>query len=94
MPLVLFEGIDGCGKETQIKLLREKFGSELIVFKYPTRNTPELNDYLEKKIEIESKELFNLFLKDIMVEQEKIRAALQMKKFVVLDRYIFSTIAY
>lgn len=91
--LLVFEGLDGVGKTIQIDLLKTKFPGALI-FKYPTRNTPELNDYLEKKIEIEPKELFKLFLADIRKEQEKILAALQTKKFVILDRYVFSTIAY
>jgi len=90
--LVVFEGIDGCGKETQIKLLKEKLGC--IVFKYPTRNYQMLNDYLEKKVSIDPKSLFLLFLADIAQEQEKVKKALAENKAVVLDRYVFSTIAY
>lgn len=91
--LVVFEGLDGCGKGTQIDLLKKEFPNT-VVFKYPTRNTPELNDYLEKKVEIEQLELFHLFLKDITAEQEKVKEALGNGKLVVMDRYVFSTIAY
>jgi dTMP kinase len=91
--LVVFEGIDGCGKETQIKLLREK-RPDAVVFKYPTRNYQMLNDYLEKKVSIDPKSLFLLFLADIAEEQQKVKKALSENKLVVLDRYVFSTLAY
>ncbi|VVC02798.1 Thymidylate kinase [Candidatus Bilamarchaeum dharawalense] len=90
--LIVFEGIDGCGKETQIKLLKEKLGA--VVLKYPTKNNRTLNDYLEKKISIDPKALFLLFLDDITEDQKSIKKALAENKYVILDRYIFSTIAY
>jgi dTMP kinase len=91
--LVVFEGIDGCGKETQIKLLKEK-RPDAVVFKYPTRHYQMLNDYLDEKLYIAPKSLFLLFLADIAQEQEKVKAALAGNKLVILDRYVFSTIAY
>lgn len=91
--LVVFEGIDGCGKETQIRLLREK-RPDAAVFKYPTRSYQMLNDYLEKKVSIDPKSLFMLFLADIAEEQQKVKKALSENKLVVLDRYVFSTLAY
>jgi dTMP kinase len=53
-----------------------------------------LNDYLEKKVDLAPKSLFLLFLSDIANEQRKIKAALEDGKTVILDRYVFSTIAY
>lgn len=91
--LIVFEGIDGCGKETQIKMLREKI-PDSVVFKYPTKSFQMLNDYLEKKFELSSKSLFLLFLSDIANEQELVRVALDSGKTVILDRYVFSTISY
>ncbi|MBI5228207.1 dTMP kinase [Candidatus Micrarchaeota archaeon] len=91
--LVVFEGLDGSGKSAQIDLLKEKF-PELVLFKFPTRNYPMLNDYLEKKISIDPKSLFLLFLADIAEQQQKIKESLDAGKLVVLDRYVFSTIAY
>jgi len=92
MPLVVTEGIDGCGKETQIKLLQEKLDCK--VFKYPTKNYQILNDYLEKKVSPDPKALFLLFLADIADDQENVRKALSENKLVILDRYVFSTISY
>lgn len=91
--LIVFEGIDGCGKETQIKLLKEKY-SEAVVFKYPTKKFQMLNDYLERKLELAPKSLFLLFLSDIANEQKKVKEALDAGKTVILDRYVFSTISY
>ncbi len=88
--LIVMEGIDGVGKSTQIELLRKKLGCD--VFIYPTRKFPILRDYLDKKIELDPKSLFLLFLSDIAEDQENIRKS--KSKLVILDRYVFSTIAY
>jgi dTMP kinase len=91
--LAVIEGIDGCGKGTQIKLLQEEY-PDAVVFKYPTRKFQLLNDYLEKKLELSPKSLFLLFLSDIANEQKKVKEALEQGKTVILDRYVFSTISY
>jgi dTMP kinase len=89
--LIVFEGIDGCGKETQIGLLKQKLAFSY--FKYPTRNFGILNDYLEKKTHLSSKSLFHLFLADIANQQEEAARAAK-SGIAVLDRYVFSTISY
>ncbi|MFA5076977.1 MAG: dTMP kinase [Candidatus Micrarchaeia archaeon] len=86
--LIVFEGIDGSGKDTQLELLKR--GLKFDHFKYPTKKFGILNDYLEKKIALGSKSLFHLFLADIANEQE----AVAKSELAVLDRYVFSTIAY
>lgn len=91
--LVVFEGPDGGGKSIQIDLLKKKFPN-LVLFKYPTKKYQMLNDYLEKKSHVDPKSLFLLFLADIAQEQEEVKKALAENKLVVLDRYVFSTIAY
>jgi dTMP kinase len=91
--MIVIEGLDGCGKSVQIELLKKKFPDALFL-KYPTANFSMLNDYLEKKVELDPKSLFLLFLSDIANEQEKIKQAEEEGKMVVLDRYVFSTIAY
>ena len=91
--LIVIEGLDGCGKETQIRLLREKL-PDVVVFKYPTLRYMLLKDYLEQKIELAPKALFLLFLADIAEDQKNVKKALSEKKIVILDRYVSSTISY
>lgn len=91
--MYVLEGSDGTGKGTQIDLLRKKF-PDAVFLKYPTRDFQVLNDYLEKKVELNPKALFLLFLSDIANGQEKIRRAEEEGRMVILDRYVFSTIAY
>jgi len=90
--LIVLEGIDGCGKDTQIRLLKEN--REFSLYKYPTDNFQILTDYLERKITLEPKSLFLLFLADIAEQQKLIEDELKEGKTVILDRYVFSTIAY
>ncbi|MBD3389426.1 AAA family ATPase [Candidatus Micrarchaeota archaeon] len=86
---IVFEGQDGCGKDTQLALLKEKI--EFTHFKYPTPAFPSIREYLEKKREIFPKSLFLLFLADIANEQEKLADSPGAS---IIDRYVFSTIAY
>jgi dTMP kinase len=90
--LIVMEGIDGCGKETQIRLLKES--REFSIYKYPTDNFQMLDDYLKRRITLDPKSLFLLFLADIAEEQALIADELKKGKTVILDRYVFSTIAY
>lgn len=90
--LVVFEGIDGSGKDTQIELLRKSFSFEY--FKYPTKKYSLLRDYLDKKISLDKKASFLLFLSDIANEQKELEQAANNSALVVVDRYVYSTIAY
>ena len=58
--IIVIDGIDGSGKDTQIELLRKKVKFEY--FKYPTPTNQMINDYLNRKIEISGSELVDLFL--------------------------------
>jgi len=89
--LVVVEGVDGCGKGTQLEMLSKIEGCK--IFKYPTPKFKMLNDYLEKKIQLDPKALFLLFLSDIANEQKEVEEE-SKKTLVILDRYVFSTIAY
>lgn len=90
--LVVFEGVDGSGKDTQLQLLRKNLSFEY--FKYPTSNYAILRDYLNKKTSLSKKASFLLFLSDIANEQEKLQRAVENAELVFVDRYVYSTIAY
>lgn len=90
---IVFEGLDGGGKSTQIELLKQKF-PDAVVLKYPTMNIPILNAYLHKQIEIDREKLFYLFFMDILFEQPLVKEILQKGGLILMDRYVFSTIAY
>lgn len=86
---VVVEGIDGSGKDTQIDLLRKSM--EFSYFKHPTKTFPTMRDYLDGKLLLDPKALFLLFLSDISNTQ---RSIANSSGITIVDRYVFSTIAY
>jgi len=98
---IVFEGIDGTGKSTQVKLLQqalEKSGDTVVTSFEPTNGTygsmlrssatrPEGRYSLNEE--------FDLFLKDRKEHlQQLINPALERGEVVILDRYYYSTMAY
>ncbi|MEM2962951.1 MAG: dTMP kinase [Candidatus Anstonellales archaeon] len=97
MPLIIFEGIDGSGKATQIQLLSSFLKSRKIKFsihKYPTKKASKIHTYLSGKSKLPLRTVFFLYLLDILLNQQKINRELEEDRIVILDRYITSTIAY
>jgi dTMP kinase len=97
---IVFEGIDGTGKSTQIRLLArdlEKIGHDVVVTREPTegiygRKIRAL--YLNRSAVSASDEL-DLFIKDRREHIETlITPALEAGKIVLCDRYFLSTAAY
>lgn len=97
---IIFEGLDGCGKTTQIELLKEKLKQEGIhnieIFREPgsTKISEKIRDILlnDKISDIQKLFLF-LSARNAVVEQ-KIRPALENGDIVLCDRYTPSTLAY
>jgi dTMP kinase len=98
--LVVFEGIDGSGKSTQAHLLMEwlkKKGFDVVYFREPS--TSRWGRMVKKKAlvadSLSPEEELDLFIKDRRANVRKnLIPALNKKKFVILDRYYYSTIAY
>jgi len=100
--LISFEGIDGCGKTTQINLLKEKFDFQEI--KYISIREPgstpiseQIRDILlnPRNTEIASETESLLFASArAQIINEIIIPALNEDKIVICDRFIDSTIAY
>ena len=97
--LITIEGIDGAGKTTFAEALYEKLKEKGIncVFSYEPTSGPfgkKIKEILTKG-EKNSQELRTLFLKDRMWHVENIIIpALEKGKWVILDRYYLSTLAY
>lgn len=96
---IVFEGIDGTGKSTQVKLLADALqaqGREVIVSKEPTdgphgtrlRQSAETGRLSAQ----EELDLFHLDRKEHV--ENLIKPALARGAVVILDRYFFSTMAY
>jgi dTMP kinase len=97
--LIAFEGIDGTGKSTQIKLLAEFLrgqGRRVVLTREPTdssygRRIREL--YVSRNATPE--EELELFIQDRKLHvKELIRPALNAGRIVLTDRYYYSTAAY
>ena len=98
--LVNLEGIDGCGKSTQSKLLLEKLegeGEKVIILKEPTKRPhgQKLWDMLHGKRKATNEEILELFVLDRKQHvKEKIQPALDSEAVVLMDRYYYSSMAY
>lgn len=99
--LIAFEGIDGAGKSTQVRLFEEYLdnrGIESLFLREPTNGRwgKKIRSLLEEKDgKISPEDAFRLFTMDRRENVKKnILPALGSGRMVVLDRYYFSSIAY
>lgn len=96
--LILIEGLDRTGKSTQCERLRTRItNSELI--KFPDRSTPIgqlINRYLtESDFKLPDQSIHLLFSANRWeLNQDIINKLIEEGKTVILDRYIYSGIAY
>ena len=98
---IVFEGLDGSGQSTQAGLLKDFLigkGFDVILTKEPTRDSEagkKIKEILEEKIKKDPAKLQELFTRDREEHLDKlIIPALKERKFIVCDRYFFSTFAY
>ncbi len=97
---VVLEGIDGCGKSTQAKLLGDwlkKEGHEVFMTAEPSKNRIGrfLRDVLSGAEKLDPKTVALLFTADRYEHlANEIQPALDEHKIVVCERYYHSTIAY
>lgn len=100
---IVFEGIDGAGKSTQISLLEEKLkkeGRKVFVTAEPTQSVTggALRDALSGNYKRSAAELAAMFLADRVFhnvnEKCGIQQALDKGFDVISDRYYYSSFAY
>ncbi len=102
MPLITFEGIDGCGKSTQINLLEEYFREKRVnfsVFREPggTFIGEKIRSVLldKENEDMSAKAEFMLYASSrAQLTEKEIKPRLNSGEYVVLDRYVDSSVAY
>lgn len=100
---IVFEGIDGAGKSTQIERLRQKLvkeGRKVFITAEPTQSVTGgiLRDALNGNYKRSASELAAMFLSDRVFhnvnESVGIKQALEKGFDVISDRYYYSSFAY
>jgi len=97
---IVIEGIDGCGKGTQVKKIAShlrKQNAKVKTFSYPDRNGPIgslIDQYLHRKYNFSKEVQFLLYFSDFLKDKEAIKKWLQGGGVIVADRYFLSTLAY
>ena len=97
---IVFEGIDGAGKQTISKFTKEVIeskGFKVASFEYPNYDSVFgniINQYLHNEIELKVVEEFFLYLVDILRDQKDVYRLLEEGYFVLSDRYLSSTVAF
>ncbi len=98
---IVFEGLDGSGQSTEVRLLtdflKEK-GYRILKTKEPTKKSEKaklIESVLEKKEKLSPRELQDLFSQDRKWHLNNIIIpALKDGKIVISDRYFFSSFSY
>jgi len=105
MKLLVIEGLDGSGKSTQIKNLKAYFtevGLEYEFIHFPRTDTPYFGELISRFLrgefghinEVDPYLVAMLYAGDRKDIADKIYFWLSEGKYVVLDRYVYSNIAY
>lgn len=105
MPLIVLEGLDGAGKSTQIKLLKEflaKRGVDCEYIHFPRFEAPVYGELIARFLrgELGNIDAVDPYIVALLFAGDRAHAAaticrwLEEGKYVVLDRYVNSNIAY
>lgn len=103
--LIVMEGLDGAGKSTQVKKLKEYLAQrcgELEYIHFPRYDAPVYGDLISRFLrgdfgsneQVHPQLVALLFAEDRHGAAPAIRQALRDGKTVLLDRYVYSNIAY
>lgn len=103
--LIVLEGLDGAGKSTQVRMLREYLQSRCSSLEYihfPRYDAPVYGSLISRFLrgEFGSIDMVHpqlvalLFAEDRHGAAPQLRQALEQGKTVLLDRYVYSNIAY
>ena len=87
---VVVEGLDGVGKTTLAKFLQDKLGY-IYMYSIPQKFI-DLRHELLASVNAQAKFLF--YLSGILAMQDELREHLRQGNRVVMDRYVYTTLAY
>ena len=101
MPLIVFEGIDGCGKTTQVAALTQRLTTAGIAFRHLREPGGTALGERQRALLLDpatracpTAELFGYLQARAQLCAEVIAPALTAGELVVLDRFYHSTLAY
>ncbi|MBP5397753.1 MAG: dTMP kinase [Bacteroidales bacterium] len=103
--LIVLEGLDGAGKSTQVKRLKawlETIPQGLDYIHFPRYDSPVYGGLITRFLKgefgdngaVHPQLVALLFAEDRRAAADEIRASLEKGRFVLLDRYVYSNIAY
>ncbi len=96
--LILFEGIDGSGKSSQLALLKASLrGLPVHSFRHHNRDSPIgqlIESFLRHQRSFPPSTQFQLFTADFLASAERIRDLLAGGATVLVDRWLPSAVAY
>ncbi len=105
MPLIVLEGLDGAGKSTQLRLLREhaaRVGHATEYMHFPRTDTPLYGETIARFLrgdfgridQVDPYTVALLFAGDRAEAAPTIRRWLDQGRWVMLDRYVYSNVGF
>lgn len=105
MPLIVLEGLDGAGKSTQLRLMKERAAREghaTEFMHFPRTDTPLYGDAIARFLrgefgdvdQVDPYTVALLFAGDRAAAAPMLRGWLEEGKWVLLDRYVYSNVGY
>jgi dTMP kinase len=105
MALLVIEGLDGAGKSTQVKLLQEYLKNKGLKYEYihfPRTDSPVYGDLIARFLrgELGDNHIVNPYLVALIYAGDRADAKVMIENWisqgitVILDRYVYSNIAY
>lgn len=98
---IVFEGVDRCGKTTQVGLLVKhlvkNLGLAALAMNFPDRTTMVgqlINQYLQSKQDLDDRSIHLLFSANRWEAEPQLQASLLEGTTVVCDRYAYSGVAF
>ena len=105
MALLVIEGLDGAGKSTQVKLLQEYLASKGVRYEYlhfPRTDSPVYGDLIARFLrgELGDNNSVNPYLVALIYAGDRADSRQMLENWlnsgvtVILDRYVYSNVAY